>query len=545
MINAKKVVISIILFCSWQIGKTQKETNNWFFGYYAGLSFNTTPPSILTSNSLLMFEGSSSISDPDGNLLFYTDGETVKNKSHQTMANGTGLIGHSSTSQSSIIIKKPGNNKLYYLITLGQGTAKLGYSIIDMSLAAGMGSVTTKNIILADSCDERLTAVKHCNGVDTWVVVHRSIYDDYLAFKVGASVNSSPVISSLGGWLFWNVNQGCMKLSPTGKKIGFAGWSIGPIGIADFDAATGVLSNPLIFGTSFHYSYGCEFSPDGTKFYSSADNYVLQWDLCAGSDSAIAASQATVGSNTATTTNQPFGSMQLAPNGKIYLIDETNYSSLAVINLPNSKGITCNYQPAAQSIAPKGSKLGLPNFVSSYFKQLPAPITYTQNSNQCKVVSFTAPQIPIGSPSCAAMADGYLGFKWIFGDIQSGGTNTSTASNPTHTFSSSGVFKTNLVLFGTCGNDTITKTVSIGCVGINEINLDSGLNFYPNPVERNLTIVSDRYGWFEIIDWSGEIVISSPLDVGRNDCFLSYLPAGIYVLRSNVTKTIYKILKSD
>ena len=43
-------------------------------------------------------------------LLFYTDGMTVYNKNHVIMPNGNFLTGHSSSSQSGVIVKKPGSS---------------------------------------------------------------------------------------------------------------------------------------------------------------------------------------------------------------------------------------------------------------------------------------------------------------------------------------------------------------------------------------------------------------------------------------------------
>src|ERR1041384_821048 len=88
---------------------SQNEGRYWYFGNYAGLDFATSPPTVLTNGALLSGEGCSSISDPAGNLVMYTDGTTIYNSNHGGMLNGTGLNGHTSTTQSSIIVKQPGN----------------------------------------------------------------------------------------------------------------------------------------------------------------------------------------------------------------------------------------------------------------------------------------------------------------------------------------------------------------------------------------------------------------------------------------------------
>ena len=89
--------------------------SNWYFGNYAGITFNSGSPVALTNGALITTEGVATISDNSGNLLFYTDGVTVYNRNHVTMTNGTGLFGDASSTQSAIIVQKPGFNNIYYL----------------------------------------------------------------------------------------------------------------------------------------------------------------------------------------------------------------------------------------------------------------------------------------------------------------------------------------------------------------------------------------------------------------------------------------------
>lgn len=83
----------------------QSETDNWFFGLYAGINFSTGTPISLTGSVMATTEGTAVISDAAGNLLFYSDGITVWNSMHLPMPNGTGLLGDVSATQSALIIK--------------------------------------------------------------------------------------------------------------------------------------------------------------------------------------------------------------------------------------------------------------------------------------------------------------------------------------------------------------------------------------------------------------------------------------------------------
>jgi gliding motility-associated-like protein len=482
---------------------SQNETKKWYFGVNAGLDFNSSPPTILTNTTMNTGFGCATIADASGNLLFYTNGQTVWNQNHAVMANGSGLNGNAFACQSSIIVKQPGSSSIYHIFTTGNQNG-LCYSTVDMSLAAGLGSVTVQNVFLVYSYfSEKISAVLHCNGTDVWVLARDggwNGFNNYLpinfqAFLVSAAgVSTTPVTSPANNMLNnnWGYNDyGCMKISPNGKKVGVAvydyNWNninttTSTFELYDFNATTGVVSNSLGLNPTvtnnfnYYFGYGCEFSPDGTKFYgsfpynwnitTSAD--IVQWDLCAGSDSAIIASQYTISTiNNFTITNYA-GSMQLAPDGKIY-VSRYYRDYLDVINNPNQAGAASNYSPNAQSIAPSTNYWGLPNFIVSYFdplyqQNLP-PFTYTVNyAASCLTATFTAPNPTL---SCPAISNSLISLAWSFGDAASGAANTSTLNNPAHSYPTPGTYTAQLVYNYECGSDTVIQPVIINGALIN------------------------------------------------------------------------------
>jgi hypothetical protein len=95
---------------------------NWYFGWGIGLSFASTPPAQLGGSSLTTLDGSATVSDSrTGNLLFYTDSRDIWDAQHQVMPNGTGLLGHTSSTQTALIVPAPGDDSLYYVFTSGAG----------------------------------------------------------------------------------------------------------------------------------------------------------------------------------------------------------------------------------------------------------------------------------------------------------------------------------------------------------------------------------------------------------------------------------------
>ena len=123
---------------------SQEEASNWYFGENAGIQFaNDGSITVLNDGQLNTIEGCSSISDSNGNLLFYTDGITVYNRQHTILNNGFGLLGDPSSSQSAIVVPKPNDPDIYYIFTVGSNQSQTGlkYSVVDMTRDGGLGQV--------------------------------------------------------------------------------------------------------------------------------------------------------------------------------------------------------------------------------------------------------------------------------------------------------------------------------------------------------------------------------------------------------------------
>lgn len=134
----KKMLILSFLFCL-NLVFSQGEANIWYFGQNAGLDFNSGSPVSINGSQMNTLEGCSTISNSSGQLLFYTDGVTVWDRNHNIMPNGTGLMGHESSTQSSLVIPKPNDPNIYYLFTVSEiNSDGLRYSVIDMSLNGGV-----------------------------------------------------------------------------------------------------------------------------------------------------------------------------------------------------------------------------------------------------------------------------------------------------------------------------------------------------------------------------------------------------------------------
>src|ERR1700748_1229130 len=89
-----RYIICFILFYLIQSAThAQRQNNNWCFGQNLRLNFNADSP-VLMADSMQVIESSSSVSDDNGNLLFYTSGAFVWDRNNHLMPNGTGLSGN-------------------------------------------------------------------------------------------------------------------------------------------------------------------------------------------------------------------------------------------------------------------------------------------------------------------------------------------------------------------------------------------------------------------------------------------------------------------
>jgi gliding motility-associated-like protein len=472
IINQKLVLIAFLFIST--LGFSQKESANWYFGDFAGLDFNNGDPVALTNGKLKTNEGCATISDANGNLLFYTDGVTIWDRRHEIMPNGQDLLGHSSSTESALIIPKPGNTSEYYLFTIDKPSYYLttgvpidgiNYSTIDMSLNNSFGDVITngknRHLVTYDANDpiqneykssEKITAVTHSDGSSIWVITH--FINKFYSFKVDVNgVNESPIVSTTSQTVRPVFNSeganisaiGYLKVSPDGEKIAIAHSSLslggggprapkkqtGRVLLYDFNNTTGTVSNERII-IDDTYPYGVEFSPNSELLYISNNVYddndsfnhshVFQYNL---------ESSDVVGSRETLSSSQNIaGALQLAINGKIYRAGYRAGGSgldISVINKPNEIGGSADYSQNTVNLAGSSANLGLPPFVQSIF-------LYTFDYEYTCLGDQTHYYITSEEP--------YDSVEWDFGDGQ-----TTTLEEPLHTYSQPGIYTASLTMY--------------------------------------------------------------------------------------------------
>jgi hypothetical protein len=212
---------------------------------------------------------------------------------------------------------------------------------------------------------ELLTAVRHSNGTDFWLIGHVYGTDEFFVYAITEDgLADEPLLQAIGpvidtpqpgtpdGSNFDAI--GNLKASPQGDRLAFTTFYNGRTALFDFDASTGLISNPipLLIGKG---GYGVCFSPGGSKLYVSArdtafysgfiDADLFQFDLSAGDAAAIQASRFPVFSPAL----GGFATMRLGPDQRIYVarasqdLSPLGDSYLGVIVRPELQGAACNY----------------------------------------------------------------------------------------------------------------------------------------------------------------------------------------------------------
>lgn len=456
----------------------QGEANFWYFGENAGLNFNDCTPQAITDGELNTIEGCSTFSDPDGNLLFYSDGSTVWNRNHQVMPNGQNMLGNASSSQSAMIIPKPGSSNIYYIFTVGAETITEGgeygfnYYVIDMEAEAGLGDVIEGPYDLsqgrAHDWTEKVAAVKGAQSGTFWVVSY--VPNEFVAYKITSDgVASTPIKSSAYGA---SDRRGYLKLSPDGTKLAVAHQADSAFLLYNFNSETGKVTNelnlPLI--TEGNKPYGVEFSANSEKLYVHASNdafnalsdenptdpthisTLFQFDTSLGSNSAIVNSRTIIHEG-----NLFRGSLQLGPDRRIYRSLAKSYTEgipqLGVIENPEEDGTDCNYNHASIGLLGRNSTQGLPPFIASIFLQVQV-IAENSSGQQTQINDGEVVNVCQGDDISiySNELEGFSRFTWYFNgnptpismDPVLNFTNISAADNGTYTLS---IYHTDI-----CGN---------------------------------------------------------------------------------------------
>lgn len=408
------------------VALAQGENNIWTFGIGAGLNFNSGKPEFFISESNTM-EGCATICNSAGELLFYSDGSSVRNRANTVMPNGSGILGNrggwatrGSATQGVAIVRAIDDTSKYYVFTVDcsetisppHTTGYLRYSVVDMSLDGGLGDVVTKNVVMDSGTTEKMIVTKG-SGCFYWLLVRKFNLSEFKAFKISARGLSTDGVSSFAtafserdtvGQLRLYMT-GEMKISPDQKLIALSTTGraeMNRVELCDFNNATGIVSNARVIynaadngGTQF--LYGMDFAPGGRLFYIAASRggsqqkmHLQQLDV-----SLLPDVNAVVRSMQKISPEGTFGGMRKGPDGKLYITGFNN-KILHRINEPDKRGDSCRLEPLVFDMPDSVyTQIGFGNHIYSWDDLVREPVSTTHDTFLCgneTAIEISAPK---------------------------------------------------------------------------------------------------------------------------------------------------------
>ena len=350
-----------------EYGIQRQVANQWYFGEMAGLDFNQQPTAaIADANMMFSAEGCATISDEDGNLLFYTNGSTVWNRDHEIMQGGTNIGGDSTASQGVVILPFAEEETMFYVFTAkevyGDLMYDMRYSIVDMKKDLSLGAVVLKDLPFFQNSIEKVTA----SGFDApYFVVGHEFGNNSFRINLVTDLGIGPtVFSPMGEQLVLQEPSeatGYMRFAPGAEN--FVNLIPGRNVFEIFDLEDTVntrrfFNSRLIDTEESSDLYGLEFSTDGLNLAISTSGSLIAYNLDSlDTDNEISD---IINTKVTETSLSNYGALQVGSDQQIYLAVD-NSPSVYTVNLsPNTISIN---QPI--DLLGRTSRLGLPNFTQS------------------------------------------------------------------------------------------------------------------------------------------------------------------------------------
>ncbi len=421
-----------------------QRANIWYFGNRAGLDFNPLPenPVVPITNPVMDApEGTSTISDRNGQVVFFTDGDKVWNRTNVEIA--TGIGGEPGSSQAALIIPVPGDETLYYIFTTqevhGSNTYQVRYSLFDLKLNGGTGGLVEQNVLLFERSTERIT------GNGNWLIAHEYGNNSFRAYRISNLGIGNPVISSIGSdhaVTSAENGQGYMKLGPQNRLVvalSTPGTS-NVVEVFDFADSSGQVSNfrTANLNNPAGQVYGVEFSPGGNKLFATLKGATSQIvEFAFDSVGAVYLKQPPIAP-----VAEELGAIQVGPDGQIY-VAVNGEPFLGTIQANEDTTQVSTFVLNGFGLLPgTNSNLGLPNFIQQLADPTQGPsISIAGACVQDSVTFSGTPTDPIDI------------FFW---QVRLGGTVVTTSDQQQFNFlfTTPGLYDVSLRLTNRCGLDT-------------------------------------------------------------------------------------------
>lgn len=272
-----KIGLIILCFGFSSLSYSQSATKfnkKWLLGVSVVFTsdFNVTPVKnsyFDTTVGYIYYGGHSNLCDSFGNLLLVSDGMNLRGGTGTLIDNGDTLVpdkiyiaenGASGWAQASIILPLS-NNKYIFIANsfsdyhfdnvVAPWNDVLVYSIVDMNANAGAGKVVRKRVTLLDNVQfsrEQMTAVRHGNGEDWWLVKQGWDSNVIYKFHIKQDTILGPFVQRYAEPYYGpNPLGGQSAFSRSGNRYASTRREAGKVFVGNFNRCTGNYSNPMVY----------------------------------------------------------------------------------------------------------------------------------------------------------------------------------------------------------------------------------------------------------------------------------------------------------
>jgi hypothetical protein len=344
----------------------------WYFGTRVIMDFGVSGSSMPTfsynsssaSPAPVASEGTTTVSDQNGNLVFWTNGLTIWDKTGAVMQNSTGLTGANSATQA--VASFPMNTaRTKYGVVSNSAQGETGYgelylSIVDTTLNGGNGAVTaTKNVKLGTGTaysSEALNAMPKGDGTGYYVYTFNPLTAklSYFFIKNDGTIQAftpltmspAPLVCSVSAVPFAGYGSVNFSRDYTRMIVMQGSWSCngsngggandsGRAYLFDVNTATGALTLSASWITSgwigtgggSHGGYTADFSPEEKYVYVGQiyPGVAVRYNITSGDSTAIKNSEWVIGFDTLLTDpaqiRQSGAHIRQGPDGRMWIAD--------------------------------------------------------------------------------------------------------------------------------------------------------------------------------------------------------------------------------
>ena len=540
------------------------------------IDFNFDPPVTYydPKRFLDITVASSSICNDRGEIMAYTNGMAIYNKYNQPFVDTINYgadweynnFGDDSLAipgglwhiQGVLILPYPGVENLYYTFystfdrsNIFYNNFQVSYATFEVSNDNKDGTLIKKDIVLLqDSLSGSITAIRHGNGRDWWLIAprrHGNAVFVWLVDKEGIKFHTKyetgydelpgggtgqVYASPDGSWLSWFVAG---KFTETG----------GQIYLSNFDRCTGVLSNSnyrTVDLSNFGFSMGVSFSPDSRYLYMCNRLFIYQYDLNKevplDNQNKVAVYDGYQYTFSWDTINPiprdvNFCFMGLAPDGRIYISSSAaSTRMMSVMNFPEEQGVACNVAQHSL-LMPTGITRGIPNFPNYRLGPLDGSPCDTLGIDNHPIAKYRYEPDTINHLRIKFTDLSYFRpetWSWDFDD----GSPNENMRHPYHTYEKNGTYNVCLTVGNENSNNTSCRTITLGTSSSDDIAVTpADITLFPNPVQDYLLVTLGEYipqrGQIMIYDISGRPVHTQRIYYGQNNVDMTKLATGMYV----------------